>query len=237
MQELEKLIDYHGKVWAANTALNRQQLVKYMTVEMTAPCVLHMDSRVVEVLLHNLLVQATTERYYEGDSQTRKACVLAIEEYMNDHVYGNKTHDQKGQWKFPEEDGVVLKRTLSGNNAKKVMRHLAKLADIVFRPKFDESAPTKQTQRAARKDNDNRRIQWKAMMDPYIKFWTVLTRKRGISLMEKLIRHMYWEIRSLGSMWICFLTVSALDFCTFVSFPHLTCSIFCCSQGSRIICI
>ena len=96
---------------------------------------------------------------------------------MNDHVYGNKTHDQKGQWKLPEEDGVVLKRTLSGNNAKKVMRHLAKLADIVFRPKFDESAPTKPAQRATRKDNDNRRNQWKAMMDPYIKFWTVLNTK------------------------------------------------------------
>jgi len=177
MQELEKLIDYHGKVWAANTALNRQQHVKYMTVEMTAPCVLHMDSRVVEVLLHNLLVQATTERYLEGDSQTRKACVLAIEEYMNDHVYGNKTHGQKGQWKFPEEDGVVLKRTLSGNNAKKVMRHLAKLADIVFRAEFDESTPTKAAKTAARKATVKRRKQWKAMMDPYIKFWTVLNTK------------------------------------------------------------
>ena len=57
------------------------------------------------------------------------------------------------------------------------MRHLTNLADIVFRPKFDESAPTKEAKRAARKANVKRRKQWKDMMDPYIKFWTLLNTK------------------------------------------------------------
>ena len=141
-QELAGILDYEESVWAAKETIDCQELVKYMTVEMTVPCVLHMDSRAVEKLLHNLLLQATNERYMEGnhDSKTRRACVDAIEDYMNDWVFGDKTHNQKGQWSFPEQDGVVANSTLTGNSAKKVMRHLADIAGVVFKPKFDEYA-------------------------------------------------------------------------------------------------
>ena len=187
-KELADTLVYEEKVWAAKEAVDRQQFVKYMTVEMTIPCVLHMDSRVVETLLHNLLVQAIAERYGEGnqDSKTRNSCKEAIEEYMNDYVYGDKSHAQKGQWSFPEEDGVVLNKTLSGSKARKVMQHLANLADLVFAPKFDESAPNKKAKSDVRKSNNANRSNWRAMMNKYNRYWKILnTKDRDVTEKER----------------------------------------------------
>ncbi len=181
------MLVYEEKVWAAKTTMDRQLLVKYMTVEMTVPCVLHMDSRVVETLQHNLLVQAIAERYGEGnkDSKTKKACMEAIEEYMNDYVYGDKDHQQMGQWKFPEEEGVVLNKTLTGSKARKLMKHLADLADVVFDKKFDEAALGRKAQREVRDSNNRLRQQWQTMMNRYNRYWKILnTKDRDVTAEE-----------------------------------------------------
>ena len=94
----------------------------------------------MEKVLSDLLMSG-----YEAhiDSKVRKAYIAAVEKTMNTQVLG--TVQSPGQWKFPKVEKAkrgnghfLVKKGLTGGNARKVLLGLDKLIACTFLSQFDE---------------------------------------------------------------------------------------------------
>ena len=194
---LKDFVAQEGRMWEARSTLNRQERVKWFTVEQVIPCILHLKMRLMEKLYHQLLSQAY-ERYGPGDAKTRRSFKLGVERYMNEQVVGTAT--SPGHWKFPattkaKKGGAVklLKKGLTGRQAKKVLHGMKGVASFVFSSAFDEESDSVEN---TRMDNAILETQWHDLMDTTIPLLEAMDRT------EDWTDEQIWSFHALCSLFM-----------------------------------
>jgi hypothetical protein len=167
--KLKAIIAEEAKIHLARKTIDRRDSIRGIAEKVLAeeavPCILHLEMRINEKLFWTLL-SVGLDRYQDGDSATRKACVAKVTECMKTTVLGNLANETEYQWKFPLKDSgkKVEPKSMTNVHSRRCVMGIKTLANIIFSDILDEKSSNATT---TRQKNSSKLKQWEDLMATY----------------------------------------------------------------------